>query len=99
MRKVLFLPGAGGSPGFWRPVADLLPDQWHKVLFAWPGLGDQPHDPSIKDADDLVRLVETEMEGPVDLVAQSMGGVIAARLGAGRPAAVRRLVWQSPRRG
>lgn len=92
MRKVLFLPGAGGSPDFWRPVADLLPDRWHKVLFGWPGLGDQPHDPAIKDADDLVRLVEAEVKGPVDLVAQSMGGVIAARIALARPAMVRRLV-------
>ena len=45
MRKILFLPGAGGSPEFWQPVAKLLPDQRDKVFFGWPGLGDQPHDP------------------------------------------------------
>jgi len=36
-RKILFLPGAGGSPAFWRPVADRLPAGWTKVHFGWPG--------------------------------------------------------------
>jgi pimeloyl-ACP methyl ester carboxylesterase len=92
LRKVLFLPGAGGSPEFWRPVATSLPQAWDKVLLGWPGLGDQPHDPEINSIDDLVRRVELMIDGPVDLVAQSMGGVIAARIALGRPEAVRRLV-------
>jgi 2-hydroxy-6-oxonona-2,4-dienedioate hydrolase len=102
MRKILFLPGTGGSPEFWKPVAKLLQDQrgqderdqdeWDQVFFGWPGLGDQPHDPAIKSVDDLVRLVDAEIDGPVDLVAQSMGGVIAARIALSRSTAVRRLV-------
>lgn len=92
MRKILFLPGAGGSPEFWRPVASLLLDECDKVLFGWPSLGDQPHDPAINSIDDLVRLVEVKIDGPVDLVAQSMGGVIAARIALNRSIAVRRLV-------
>ena len=92
LRKVLFLPGAGGSPEFWRPVANLLPEAWDKVLLGWPGLGDQPHDPDINSIDDLVRRVDLMIDGPVDLVAQSMGGVIAARIALARPGAVRRLV-------
>jgi pimeloyl-ACP methyl ester carboxylesterase len=92
MRKILFLPGAGGSPEFWQPIAKLLPDEWDKVFFGWPGLGDQPHDPKINSIDDLVRLVEVKIGGPVDLVAQSTGGVIAARTALNRSTAVRRLV-------
>jgi pimeloyl-ACP methyl ester carboxylesterase len=92
MRKILFLPGAGGSPEFWQPVAKLLPAAREKVLLGWPGLGDQPHAPMINGIDDLVRLVEDEIDGPVDIVAQSMGGVIAARLALARPAIVHRLV-------
>ena len=92
MRKILFLPGAAGSPEFWQPVAKLLPDQWDKVFFGWPGLGDQPHDPRISSIDDLVRLVEVTIDGPVDLVAQSIGGVIAARIALNRSTVVRRLV-------
>ena len=92
MRKILFLPGAGGSPEFWQPVAKLLTDEWDKVFFGWPGLGDQPHHPDVDSIDDLVRVVIDSIDGPVDLVAQSMGGVIAACIALKRPAAVRRLV-------
>ena len=92
MSKILFLPGAGGSAEFWRPVANLLQDAREKVFFAWPGLGDQPHDDAISGIDDLVRLVDAEIDGPVDLVAQSLGGVIAVRLALARPTEVRRLV-------
>jgi len=92
MRKVLFLPGAGGSAKFWEPVAQRLPTDWNKELLGWPGLGDQPHDPAINSIDDLVRLVEARIDGPADLVAQSMGGVIAARVALSRPEIVHRLV-------
>jgi pimeloyl-ACP methyl ester carboxylesterase len=92
MTKILFLPGAGASPDFWKPVGALLPADWPKEYFGWPGLGDQPHDPTIKSMDDLVRTVAARMDGPVDLVAQSMGGVIASRLAIERPHSVRRLV-------
>lgn len=92
MTKILFLPGSGASPDFWKPVGALLPTDWPKHYFGWPGLGDQPHDPAITGIDDLVRMVVEKMEGPVDLVAQSMGGVIAARLAIEQPQKVRRLV-------
>jgi pimeloyl-ACP methyl ester carboxylesterase len=92
MRKVLFLPGAGGSPDFWKPVGSKLPADWSKHYFGWPGLGRQPHDPAIKGIDDLVRLVVAKMDAPVDIVAQSMGGIIAARTALAHPHLVRRLV-------
>ncbi len=92
MTKILFLPGSGASPDFWRPVGALLPPDRPRHYFGWPGLGNQPHDPAIKGIDDLVRMVLAEMDGPVDLVAQSMGGVIAARLAIEHPQKVRGLV-------
>jgi pimeloyl-ACP methyl ester carboxylesterase len=92
MAKILFLPGSGASPDFWKPLGALLPADWSKHYFGWPGLGDQPLDPAIKGIDDLVRLVAAKMDGPVDLVAQSMGGIIAARLAIEQPQKVRRLV-------
>jgi len=92
MTKIFFLPGAGGSPDFWRPVGDRLPADRPKRYFGWPGLGHQPHDPKIRRFDDLVQSVSSEMTEPVDLVAQSMGGVMAAQLTIARPAFVRRLV-------
>ena len=92
MPKIFFLPGAGASPDFWRPAGALLPAAWTKEYFGWPGLGNQPHDPAIRGIDDLVRLVSARMDEPVDLVAQSMGGIIAARLAIEQPTRVRRLV-------
>jgi pimeloyl-ACP methyl ester carboxylesterase len=62
-------------------------------LFDWPGLGDVSSDPRVQSFDDLVRLVlESADETPVDLVAQSMGGVIAMRVALERPEFVRRMV-------
>ncbi|TAJ90945.1 MAG: alpha/beta fold hydrolase [Reyranella sp.] len=90
--RILFLPGAGGSPHFWKAVAAALPADWPKEHFGWPGLGDQPHDPAIRSLDDLKRLVTANMDGPVDLVAQSMGGVLAAQIALEHPELVRRLV-------
>ncbi len=92
MAKVLFLPGAGGSPDFWKPVGERLPADWPKHYFGWPGLGHQPHDPVIRSLDDLVQLAVKKIDEPVDLVAQSMGGVIATRIALERPSLVRRLV-------
>lgn len=90
--RILFLPGAGGSPHFWKPVAEALPAAWSKEHFGWPGMGAQPHDPAVQGLDDLKRLVTARMTEPVDLVAQSMGGVIAARIALEHPELVRRLV-------
>ena len=92
MTKVLFLPGSGASPDFWKPAGSLLPAEWPKEYFGWPGLGRQPPDSAIKGIDDLIAMVVAKMDAPVDLVAQSMGGVIAARIALARPQLVRRLV-------
>ena len=92
MTKILFLPGSGASPDYWKPVGAHLPASWPRHHFGWPGLSGQPPDPAIKGMDDLVRLVESQIDGPVDLVAQSMGGIVAARIALARPEVVRRLV-------
>jgi pimeloyl-ACP methyl ester carboxylesterase len=90
--RVLFLPGASGAGAFWRPVVDLLPADWHMACVDWPGLGDVPPDPAIRTFEDLVELVLSRVSEPVDLVAQSMGGVVAVRAALRRPDRVRRLV-------
>ena len=92
---LLFLPGAGGSASFWQPVADLLPEEWPRVLLSWPGLGHEPHDPDIQGIDDLVNIVSACIAmSPtrVDLIAQSMGGLIAIRAALRHTYRIRRLV-------
>ena len=90
MSEIFFLPGAGASASFWLPVAQQL-GQPHR-LFSWPGLGAEPEDPRVKGMDDLVARVLAEMREPVDLVAQSMGGIVALRVALAAPQKVRRLV-------
>lgn len=89
--QTLFLPGAGGSAAFWRPVAELA--RLQGVFLAWPGLGAEPAKPGVRGIDDLVEQVLGQMQGrPVDLVAQSMGGVVALKVALAAPGLVRRLV-------
>lgn len=88
----MFLPGASGDPEFWRPVGERLPAKWEKVYFRWPGLGNQPADPSVRGFDDLTDRVVAELSRPADLVAQSMGGIVAVRVALEHPEKVRRLV-------
>ena len=95
-RRVLFLPGASGAGAFWSPVAELLPSAWEKICLDWPGLGHVPPDPGVRGLDDLVdrvlgRVAEGGRVEPVDLVAQSMGGVVAAQIALRRPELLRRL--------
>lgn len=88
---MIFLPGASGDGRFWRPVAERLPP-CAKVFVDYPGAGSVPHSPLVRSFDDLVALTLAHMDRPVDLVAQSMGGVVAVRAALERPRSVRRLV-------
>lgn len=93
MRPLVFLPGAGGSASFWRPVADKLADLGPVHLFGFPGFGGLPADPGIESLDDLFEwLVERLPPGAGDVIAQSMGGILAARLALERPERVARLI-------
>lgn len=90
MIKTLFLPGAGGSAHFWKPVAAHA--ELEGVFFSWPSLGDEPLKPGVESVDDLVALVASEITGPVMIVAQSMGGFIAIKLALRFPDLVKGLV-------
>ena len=90
MLKTLFLPGAGGSSSFWKPLAAHA--QLDGVFFAWPGLGVEPPEPGIGSVNDLIALVASEITEPVNIVAQSMGGFIAIKLALALPKMVKCLV-------
>jgi len=93
MAPIVYLPGAGGSAAFWKPVADLLADVGTPVCLGWPGFGDEPADPLVHSLSDLIGWTLSRMPAfASDLVAQSMGGVVATRIALEHPARVRRLV-------
>ncbi len=90
--SVVFLPGAGGSAEFWKPVAGRLPTSWQTTLLGWPGAGDQPHDPRVACFEDLTELADSQFCDRSDLVAQSMGGIVALGLALRNSEKIRRLV-------
>jgi len=89
----LFLPGAGGRRAFWEPVAARLAHAKHPLFFAWPGFGDEPPEPRVRSLDDLYEwFIARAPKTPSNVVAQSMGGVIAMRFAIEQPQRVQRLV-------
>lgn len=89
---LIFLPGASGNLELWQPVAKGLRHPGRRQFMAWPGFGGVPIDPAINGIDDLVDRVVAAISAPVDLFAQSMGGVIAIRAALERPAWIKHLV-------
>ena len=90
MTKTLFLPGAGGSASFWKAAATLT--RLESVFLAWPGLGNEPAAPGITGLKNLVAIVLHPMDEPVNLVAQSAGGLVAMKAALAAPDRVKRLV-------
>jgi poly(3-hydroxyoctanoate) depolymerase len=90
--KLLFLPGAGGNPGFWEPVSELLMHPASKIRLGWPGFGSVPTDPLVNGIDDLVAKVIFEIDQPTAIIAQSMGGVIALQVALNRPEFITHLI-------
>lgn len=93
MSAIVYLPGASGARAFWQPVAQRLADVGPAACLGWPGFGDEPADRSVSSVADLARWTVSRLpEAPVDLVAQSMGGVVATLIALEYPKRVRRLV-------
>jgi pimeloyl-ACP methyl ester carboxylesterase len=93
MPAIVYLPGASGSRAFWQPVAQRLADLGPAACLGWPGFGDEPADRSVNSVADLARWTVSRLpKDQVDLVAQSMGGVVATLIALEHPQRVRRLV-------
>lgn len=94
--RLIFLPGAGGNPAFWRPVSDAVTLAADRVLLGWPWYGaasaaDMP--PSKAESlQALVDAVTPHMDQPCALIAQSMGGVVAVLAALQRPEHLTHLV-------
>jgi pimeloyl-ACP methyl ester carboxylesterase len=70
----------------------LMPQGWQTQRLNWPGAGVEAHDPRIDGYEDLVQKAATEVADGSDVVAQSMGGVVAVGLALAYPHKIRRLV-------
>jgi pimeloyl-ACP methyl ester carboxylesterase len=91
--SLVFLPGAAGDASFWQPVAARLRDLGTATLVGYPGFGGAPADPSVGSLDELYRWLLARLPGGrCHVIAQSMGGVLAARLAVEHPGRVDRLV-------
>lgn len=90
--RVVFFAGASGASGFWTPISDRMPDRWATRSLSWPGAGAEPHDPAISGYDSLVDRAAAAVADGSDVVAQSMGGVVAIGLALAHPQKIRRLV-------
>ena len=92
LSRLLFLPGASGNTGFWRPVAERLQHAGERRHLGWPGFGETPADPGVRGFDDLVALVLARLDQPTALIAQSMGGVLALQAALTAPRSITHLV-------
>jgi pimeloyl-ACP methyl ester carboxylesterase len=92
IERFLFLPGASGVARFWRPVIDRLSSPAESVAFDYPGYGGNPPNAAFQSLNDIAAWVETYIDRPVAILAQSMGGAIAVQLALRNPLMVRRLV-------
>ena len=90
--RLMFLPGASGDTEFWKPVGTQLRHPGTRHYLVYPGLGGVPSEPGVSGIADLVARVVREIRGPVALLAQSMGGVIAVRAALEKPDLVRHRV-------
>lgn len=90
--RLAFFPGASGARDFWAPVADRLPSAWDARLLSWPGAGLESHDPMVRGYHDLIDYAAARVPDGSDVIAQSMGGVVAIGVALTQPHKIRRLV-------
>jgi pimeloyl-ACP methyl ester carboxylesterase len=91
-RPLLFLPGAAGAADFWKPAAEHLLSGRRRFFFSWPGLGAERPKAGFHGLADALGDVLQWMGEPVDLIAQSMGGLVAIRAALLAPDQVGRIV-------
>jgi pimeloyl-ACP methyl ester carboxylesterase len=93
VERLIFFPGAGGSEAFWRPVADRLAHLGDRFIVGYPGFGGVDPAPQVNSLDDLYRWTVARLPpGASHIIAQSMGGILAARLAIEQPERIGRLV-------
>ncbi len=93
---IAYLPGASGHSAIWEPIASVLAHRRKPLLFDYPGLGERPDAPWIRDLADLTSWVAEQLPAVCDVVTISMGSSLGLRLALEHPDRVRRLVLVAP---
>lgn len=86
------LPGAGGRLDLLRPIGERLARRRATYLCEYPGIGHADPNPSLRSLADLQAHVLAGLPERFDLIAKSMGGVLALRIALEQPERVRKLV-------
>ncbi|MEV2249963.1 alpha/beta hydrolase [Streptomyces sp. NPDC050147] len=99
--SALYVHGLGGSSQNWSALMPLLEDVVDCAALDLPGFGDSPPpddgDYSVTGhARAVIRYLDSREQGPVHLIANSMGGAVTTRVAAVRPDLVRTLTLISP---
>lgn len=99
--SALYVHGLGGSSQNWSALMPLLEDVVDCAALDLPGFGDSPPpddgDYSITGhARAVIRYLDSREQGPVHLIANSLGGAVTTRVAAVRPDLVRTLTLISP---
>ena len=89
---LVILPGAGGRLDLLKPIGSLLAHRRRTVLCEYPGIGNAEPNPSLHSLSDLQQHLLESLPERFDLVAKSMGGVLALRIVLEQPERVRKLV-------
>lgn len=97
----LYVHGLGGSSQNWSALMPLLEDVVDCAAIDLPGFGDSPPpddgDYSVTGhARAVIRYLDSREQGPVHLIANSLGGAVTTRVAAVRPDLVRTLTLISP---
>ncbi|MGW6058866.1 alpha/beta fold hydrolase [Streptomyces sp. NPDC055189] len=97
----LFVHGLGGSSQNWSALMPLLEDVVDCAAIDLPGFGDSPPPDDgnysvTGHARAVIRYLDARDDGPVHLIANSLGGAVATRVAAVRPDLVRTLTLVSP---
>lgn len=88
---LVFFPGATGRVELLRPIAERLARRRTTILCEYPGLGDAPSNPALRNLDDLLAHLLSSLPERFDLVTMSMGGVLGLRIALDHPARLRKL--------
>ena len=90
--KLIFLPGASGSTDFWMPVKQNFATDFATQILSYPSFGGYPDQSEVNSMADLQQYVLDQIDQPIVIIAQSMGGIFAVQAALQKPNLIQALV-------